>query len=389
MEALNLLLGADGLSSQLTGVGRVTAEILNALRGRAEIAECRLLVGGRVLNASHAAASPAPSADRSAYRSLAARIPALHALRQRLVRVALDQAASKLSQNGRPVVYHEPNMVAKPCSVPTVVTFNDLSWTSGHSFHPADRLRWIERNLPATLRQASRFVAISKFTRDEMVRHLGLDASRIDVVPLAPSLQFQPATAAAAMAVLNRYDLQDRHYVLSISTLEPRKNFDGLLAGWRALPDRIQARYPLVISGGTGWGDVLNSPEAEQLRASGRLRLLGHVPDGDLALLCARSAVFAYVSHYEGFGLPILEAMQAGAPVVASATTATGETAGNGAILVEPADPATIAQALQTVIEDHAAADRLRAAGYARVAEFGWHATVDRLMLCWRRALVG
>jgi len=391
---MNILLGADSLAERRSGVGRVTFEVAQALRGHTDVRELRLVMGGRLAGAmvldQVAAGAVADGAreGRRGLRSLAARVPALHAVRQWAVRGVMDRGAGRLAGNGLPVIYYEPNMIAKPFSGATVVTVNDMSWHGGHGYHPADRIRWIERNLPATLRQVSRFVAISAFTRDEMARLLGVAADRIDVVPLAPSAVFRPASAAEATEVLCRYGLQDREFVLSVSTLEPRKNLDGLLAAWRALPEPVRARTPLVIAGGVGWGTVLADPAADRLRQSGQLRLLGHVPDADLARLCARCAAFAYVSLYEGFGLPVLEAMAAGAPVLASATTGTGETAGGAALLVDPHDHAAIAAALFEVIEDARAACRLRRAGQAHAAMFTWQRTADLLLASWRRALL-
>ena len=399
---MNLLLGADSLAGRRSGIGRVTFEVGCAMRGRPGVTELRLVVGGRVtgtaaldapadgpLGPPALGAAPPAQGRRRTLRSLAARVPALRALQQRAVCMVLDRAAHGLARNGAPVLYYEPNMIAKPFSGPTVVAVNDMSWHARPGYHPDDRVRWIERNLPATLRQASRFVAISAFTKAEMVRLLGVQPGRVDVVPLAPSRLFQPAEAPEAAAALRRYGLSDRGFVLTVSTLEPRKNLDGLLAAWRALPGPVRARAPLVVAGGAGWGTVLADPAADSLRQSGALRLLGHVPDADLAQLCARCAAFAYVSLYEGFGLPVLEAMRAGAPVVASATTGTGETAGSAALLVDPEDHAAIAAALRLVIEDGAAAAALRDAGQAHAATFSWPATADLLVASWHRALLG
>jgi alpha-1,3-rhamnosyl/mannosyltransferase len=237
-----------------------------------------------------------------------------------------------------------------------------------------------------TLRTATRFIAISAFTRDEMARELGIAADRVDVVHLAPSPEFRPIGAEEARAVLARYDLLDQSYILSISTLEPRKNFDRLLAAYLALPDAIRQRTPLVIAGGKGWGRVLHRPDAERAVAAGQLRLPGHVPDSDLVTLTARCGVFAYVSLYEGFGLPVIEAMATGAPVLASATTATGETAGNAALLVDPLDDRAIQAGLLQLLES--ADDRCRwaARSLERAAGFSWCGTVDRMISTWRRA---
>ncbi len=314
-------------------------------------------------------------------------MPGVQLLR-RVRYVGLNRRLVGLAQeNGGRLVYHEPNMIVRPLRLPTVATINDLSWHHEPSWHPTERLLWIDRHLKTTLRRASRFVAISQFTKDAVVRELGLPADRVDVVPLAPAAEFQPVSQADAAPTLSRYDLQDRSYVFSISTLEPRKNFDRLLAAHLQLPAALRERAPLVIAGGKGWGDVLARPEADAAVRAGTVRLLGHVPDADLVTLCARAAVFAYVSLYEGFGLPVVEAMATGTPVLASSTTAVGEVAGQAALVVDPMDVDAITAGLRRLLGDPELAARLRALGLARAAEFTWERTIGHLVLSWRLAL--
>ena len=258
------------------------------------------------------------------------RIPGVQTLR-RFKHGGLNRRLGELSRSsGGRLVYHEPNMIIQPLRLPTVATINDLSWYHEPSWHPAERLEWIRRNLPGTLKRARRFVAISEFTRDAVVSELGIGRDRIDVVPLAPAAEFQPVSAERGAAVLERFGLADRHYVFSISTLEPRKNFDRLLNAHLSLPAALRQAAPLVIAGGKGWGKVLARPEAEAAVRDRSVRLLGHVEDAELVVLCARAGVFAYVSLYEGFGLPVIEAMAADTPVLASSTTAVGGSGGRG-----------------------------------------------------------
>src|SRR5260221_9119063 len=319
-DPISVLLGADGLIPPRTGIGRLTLEIARQLADRDTIADFALLAGGEVrprewihdLLADGDAWSADGRADRrpvaSAVRLLAARVAPLRGVRNALRRVRLERAVRQMGGGSRAaVVYYEPNLISAPYDGPTVVAVNDLAWRYDASLHPLERVRWIERNLPRVLADATRLVAISAFTAAEMQRELGIAPERIAVVPQAAAPIFRPLRATEAAPSLRRHGLADRGYVLSVATLEPRKNLDRLLAAHQGLPPACQARFPLVIAGAAGWGDVLRG--ADRALAGGTLRLLGHVPDRDLPALVARAAAFAFVSLYEGFALPVVQAM--------------------------------------------------------------------------------
>ncbi len=394
---LGILLGADSLLGRRSGVGRMTLQIARMLREHPAIGGLLLMMQGRAADPeclgrlTDEAEKLAPSVEgrpAAAWRDRIAALPGLPTLRAAWVRRGMNRAAARLAGRvGRGVVYHETNMIARPFDGVTVVTVNDLSWRLPGGLHPDERVTWIERRLPGSLAQAARLVAISEFTAHEMVRHLGVSRDRIDVVPLAPSEAFRLLPSSEIEPILARHGLAERGFVLSVSTLEPRKNFDRLLAAHARLPAADRARQPLVIAGGRGWGKALAGNTAERAVREGHLRLLGHVSDAELVALYNASTAFAYPSLYEGFGLPIVEAMASGAPVVASETTATGETAGDAALLVDPTDEGAIATALLRLIEDEALASRLRQAGLARAAGFTWDRTVSALIATWRTAL--
>ena len=394
---LGVLLGADSLLGRRSGVGRMTLQIARTLRDHPAVGGMSLIAGNRVetagwldgLGDEQEALAPSGRASlTSGLQSRIAGVPGLARLRSHWVRRRMNDAARALGgQIGGPVVYHETNIIARPFDGVSVVTVNDLSFRFSHDLHPPHRVAWIERRLPASLAQATRLVAISEFTAREMVAQLGVERQRIDVVPLAPSEVFRPIPRDEAAPVLAARGLTPQGFVLSVSTLEPRKNFDRLLAAHARLPAALRVRHPLVIAGGRGWGEALAGTEAEAAMRAGTLRLLGHVPDRELAALYSYCAVFAYPSLYEGFGLPVVEAMASGAPVVASATTATGETAGDAALLIDPFSEAEIADALARAIEDAALASRLRESGLARARGFTWRRTAEALIATWRKAL--
>ena len=401
---LAVVLGGDSILQPRSGVGRMALEIARAVEFHPDVAELRLLIGGcltRMRDLPHGLASDGPATSgqvgvttlRRRLVSVLGRVPGLdsglRAMRASARMRRLDGQLAAMARE-RPdavgPVYHEPNMIPAPFPGPTVITINDLSWRRHPEMHPPERIAWIGNNLPRALSQASRIVAISRFTADAAVRELGVARDRIDVVPLAAGPEFTPLGKDAARPVLHRHGLADKGYILSVSTLEPRKNFDRLLAAHLTLPAATRRRFPLAIAGGPGWGQVLAGRDADAARRDGTLLLLGRVSNPDLSALYARAAAAAYVSLYEGFGLPVLEAMAAGVPLIASSTTAVGELAGDAALLTDPLDQAGIACALRQVLGDHALASALRERGLARAAEYSWRRTADGLAASWRHA---
>lgn len=391
------MIGADSLYGRRSGVGRMTLEIALAAQASSSIERVELLVGNGIRNASIVARlgdesiehelNRQPFVTPKPIRIAIGKIPGVQALR-RLKQGTLKQKIRRLSiETGRRLVYHEPNMIVQPVNLPTVSTVNDLSWHHEPSWHPAERLRWIEANIGRTLDRAQRFVVISEFTRQAFIQAFSIPANRIDVVALAPALSFQPISKIDAAGVLSQYQLGDRSYILSISTIEPRKNFDRLLTAYLQIPKRLQDKIPLAIAGGQGWGDVLVLPAAAQAIRTGRVRMLGHVPDADLPVLCARAAVFAYVSLYEGFGLPVVEAMATGTAVLASSTTAVGELATGAAVLVDPLDVDDISLGLENLIRDHELNTTMQASALQRASLYTWDKTIKQLTESWRLAL--
>ena len=397
---LSLLIGADSLTTRRSGIGRVTFELAQRLRASPDIALVRLWAGERFETADlldriarQQPLGPGRSVEErvahvSPLRAAVARVPGVAPLRNAVRRSGTrrEMAAFRREGAGR-LLYFEPNMITRPFDGVMVAQVHDLSWLHHRDLHPAERLAWIDRNIGRTLRDTARFAAISRFTAEGFARAFDVSPARIDVVPNAASEMFWPRPEADAVAALARHGLVDRSYILSVSTLEPRKNFDRLLDAHHRLSEAERQRFPLAIAGGAGWGSTLASPRAERARREGTLRLLGYLADDELADITARAACFAYVSLYEGFGLPVLEAMASGTPVVASSTTAVGETAGDAALLVDPEDVDGIADGIRQVIADKDLADRLTERGLARAGCFSWGRTAEAMLDTFARAL--
>ena len=379
-----LLLGGDGLLTQRSGIGRMTAEVASRAAVHPDLSGLALLMGGQVqrFRADIAALDCPATLAKTPSMALAPRlgeIAALRAIRNAWRRRSLNLGLRRFNSDRNRIVYHETNFISAPFDGPVCVSVHDLFWLTDPHFLPDGRRRWIERNLPRVLREATIFACVSAFTAKALKQRFPETADRIRVVPQGVSPNFCPRGAATAADVLAHYGLCDRGYVFAASTLEPRKNFIRLQRAFAGLPPALRARFPLVIAGGHGWGPALAAvPDGA--------RLLGHVPDDVLAALTARAAIYAFVSEKEGFGLPILEAMASHTPLLTSFGSAMEETAGGAALLTDPLDVDAIRLGLWELLEDAALRDRLRAAGAARAAEFTWEKTTEGLVSLWRAA---
>jgi glycosyltransferase involved in cell wall biosynthesis len=211
-------------------------------------------------------------------------------------------------------------------------------------------------------------LTVSEFSRQRLIEYLQVDPSKIIAIPNGVDERFNRAATEAVPAMRARLGLPER-YILFVGSLDPRKNLRGLLQAWEQISTRLDC--PLVICGASS--HVFRSAGIDRLPES--VVLSGYVADEDLPALYAGASLFVYPSLYEGFGLPVIEAMACGTPVVCSSTTALGEVAGDAACLVDPAEPESIAAGILRVAEDESLRGKLRGRGVQRAAEFSWNRT--------------
>ncbi len=257
-----------------------------------------------------------------------------------------------------------------------VVTVHDtVPWT-----HPDALTRrgvgWHRRMIGRAARRAGALVVPTTAVADDLARHVACRAA-VHVVGagVSPSVVRPPPQRQTA-AIAARLDLPSR-YILAVGTLEPRKGIDTLLA---ALAEPHAPDLPVLLAGQQGWGRVDPAEVARRIGlAPGRVRVLGRISDAELAVVLHRAAVVAAPSQAEGFGLPVLEAMAVGVPVVHSDTPALVEVADGAGMTFERGDPAALATALRAVLSDHAKADAMVAAGRRRAQQFTWEHTARRV----------
>jgi glycosyltransferase involved in cell wall biosynthesis len=280
---------------------------------------------------------------------------------------------------------HAPNFVGplwSPC--PTVCTIHDLAL-----FRHPELLDWRKRLylrtlLPIAARQAAVIIAVSEATRADVIEMLKVPAEKVVVVPEAAAAHFRPLPAQAREAIRTRYELH-KPFVLAVGSLQPRKNLDRLLEAHRRL--RAEGRdIELVL---TGPQLDQRAPWKARLRSSAAdgVRYLGYVPAADLPALYGAASASAYVSLFEGFGLPALEAMACGCPLVVSRGSALDELVGDAGVRVDPTKVEQIHEALAELLDDPARAASVSERGRARAAHFSWTHTAQTTARVYRRAL--
>jgi glycosyltransferase involved in cell wall biosynthesis len=308
------------------------------------------------------------------------------ALSARGVRLPFDLAA-----RGRADVYVFPDFVSWPIfSGRSIVVVHDLAFANRPEYVPPRLGRYLERAVPRSIAEAVGVAAVSEFTKRELVSAYGIDPDHVTVIPNGVDREhFFPRGRPEVEAVTSRLGIH-QPYVLMTGTIEPRKNVVGLLEAFGALPAGLRDSHALVLAGGKGWLDEEIHRRAAALRSSGaELVQPGYVDSTDLPALYSGAAAFVLPSHYEGFGIPVLEAMACGAPVITSRNGALPEVAGDAAILVGTRDHGELAAAIERVLSDPRLGSDLRARGLERATRFSWEASARALLELIRRSVAG
>ena len=293
---------------------------------------------------------------------------------------------------GRIDLFHSPDFVLPPTGrTPALLTVHDLSFLRvPEHFVPGFR-NYLERAVSRGVSKACHILADSKSTRDDLLELLGVSHDRITVIYPGVEARFTRIDEADILAgVTRRYRLPSR-FILGLGTLQPRKNFDGLIRAFRSLTAGAAgaehfADLHLVIGGGAGWMYENMLKQVKHTGLEGRVHFPGYVKDEDLPGLYTLAAVLAFPSWYEGFGLPVLEAQACGTPVVAANNSSLPEVVGSGGVLVDPSDTEELACALSRVLVDNRCRARLISAGHEQAAKFTWEKAAAQLLTAYHQA---
>lgn len=285
-------------------------------------------------------------------------------------------------------LFHSPDFVLPPVSgnIPTLLTVHDLSFVYYPEVFPSVLVSYLNKVVPWSIRRASHVLADSRATKEDLRRLWQVADEKITVLYSGVNDAFRPITDPNGIAAVRaRYDLGTAPYILSVGTVQPRKNYQMAIRAFAS----IAADWPhnLVVAGGKGWLYDEMMVEIERQGLDGRVRFVGFVADTDLPLLYNGATLFVFPSLYEGFGLPLLEAMACGVPVLTSDASSLPEVVGEAAVQLSPHQQAAWSSAMHELLSSVERRQHLIDAGFRRAQRFTWHRAARQLLDLYRMLL--
>ena len=371
-------IGIDYTSAirQSAGIGRYTRNLIAALADIDRMNNYVLFSGGRI-------ASEESWPPNFCTRSVPLTDRHLAILWQRLrLPLPVELLTGKLD------IYHSPDFVLPPVwRARTALTVHDLSFLRHPECSSPPLLNYLLGNVPRSIGRADAILADSQNTRDDLIDLLHVPPDRVHVVYPGVEERFSPERDESQIdEVVRRYQVR-RPFILGVGTLQPRKNFPRLMRAFDLLRQERAVPHQLVIAGVQGWLSEEIQETLSELDLGDDIRLTGFVADEDLPDLYRAADLFAFPSLYEGFGIPVLEAMGCGTPVVTSNVSSLPEVAGDAALLVPPEDVQALAEAMWRLVDDDALRVGLRLKGYQLVNRFTWPQAAKRLLSVYQELL--
>lgn len=390
---MKLLFDLNSLRPPRSGVGYYTQHLLEGLRDEPDVQGLAGWVGTErfegerllaLMNQDVALRKGVQFTDGIAAKVLqkARSVPGLYRGRTIVRAVKSRDVRAEFARKG--YIYHETNFVASRYKGPMVVTIHDLSHRRHPEFHPRVAVEYLDREIPKTLRQAQMVIADSHHTKNDIVDIYGVPESKVVTIHLGVETAFQPYSAESCAEALADLGLKYRGFVLSVCTLQPRKNLLRLVEAFARLPSEMRSAFPLVLIGADGWKNSALMRVIEPLARDGQVVVPGYVPRENLLKLYASAALFAYPSLFEGFGLPVAEAMASGVAVLTSNLTSLPEVSAGAAWEVDPYSIDDIAAGMERLLGDPALRDELVAKGLRRAADLTWESTVAQTCAVYR-----
>ena len=375
---MKVLFDVSSVTAPLSGIGRYAAELARLMPTLGSVEDVVFLDNGHILQ-QFDPTQPEAAPESGQLRRLARRyLPydwVLRPYRQRRARLLADSLRSFADY-----IYFSPNFSLPPVTNPTVVTLHDLSVYHFPEYHPRDRVNYLRDQISHSIETANRLVTDSDFVRSELLQLFSLSPEKVVTVPLGVDASFCPRSSEELAPCLASYGLRAGQYVLSVGTLEPRKNLERLLQAYLLLDPGVRRSYPLVIVGAYGWGSESLMSDIHRLQTRKEIVFLDYVPEEALPQLYAGAALFCYFSLYEGFGLPVLEAMSSGVPVLCSRDSALEELSVGAECHVDALDVRAMSDAMANALADLPWRQNAARLGRERSGAYTWEATAEKLV---------
>lgn len=385
MSELKVILSLDAIRPPLAGIGRYAHELAKGLLIHPAVEQVRFQFRlGWIDNPDIVLLRCADQVARDSGAGGLSRSFAYPLLRSVARRVSPTFKLARCIRF-RDHLYHSPNYELPPFPGRRISTVHDLSVFRHPEFHPDERVQHMRRIFPSMLARGDLFLTDSEFSRREILDYCSLSEDRVVAVHLGVDARYQPLDVGLADPVLRRYGLRYGEYALSVGTIEPRKNLERLIEAYRSLPDAIKRGCPLVLVGNEGWHSAAIHVQISEGQSEGWLRYLAYVNEGDLPALYTGARLFACVSVYEGFGLPVLEAMASGVPVVCSDCASLPEVGGQAVRYVDPLDVESIREGVLALLTNNSECSNRAAMGLAQSQQFTWKRTVNETVSAYAR----
>ena len=355
---MKLLVNLSSLNHPLTGIGEYTLNLVKEMLDDDQVQDIKGIRSSRYLDRHQisvliAALEQGHQTDQPLTRYLKkmSRLKLIARIARKAINAYREISFRFYRNMLKHYIYWEPNYICLNHQGICVPTVHDLSHLICPQFHPKARVKYLKAELPRTLARAKHVIVVSQYTKQSVMEHFDLDDQQITVVPPSVKSEYYPRTASECAQLKKRLGLPE-NFILFVGTLEPRKNLQGLLLAYKLLSTELKSQYPLVLSGKKGW--LLEDIEQilQPMLDSGEVIWLGYLNSKDLPALYSSATAFTYVSHFEGFGMPIAEAMACGTAVIASDNTAMKEASGGAVCIVSPHSIGSIAQGMRKVLFD-------------------------------------
>jgi glycosyltransferase involved in cell wall biosynthesis len=385
---LKILLSVQPIKYPLTGIGRYTYELANELKNKTILNDVCYINENTILEKIPESEDiEIPVHNYIKYKDRIKRFMAKNKYIVDIYRYYRSFSKIEPFKDYADYIYHGPNFYVPNFPGTSVVTIHDLSVFTMPDFHPSERVLYLSREIESSLKRSAMIITDSDYIKAEIASYFSLPEERIGVAKLACGQEFHPRSEQNASSVLKAYDLEYGGYTLYAGTIEPRKNLSALLEAYSLLPTHDRQRCPLVLAGFKGWNNADIMARIDRGRREGWVKYLGFVPNDDLPVLYAGAKLFAFPSLYEGFGLPVLEAMASGVPVITSNRSSIPEVGGDAVLYTDPSDIENMRYDLERALFDDEWRDAAIRDGLTQASHFSWKQCADDTIDIYRAAL--